>query len=384
VVGARRAAPLLAALVLLSCGKKGDPSPPLPRGPRAVSDLSVEQEGGEAILTFSYPDRLLTGASLTDLASIEVYRVVGASPAVTQPVRAPAPSGARTDEAPVASARREAMAVRQAEESFYKEARLVAALPAASLGEHSLGASVIYRDDLLPLLEKGTTVPTLAYAVVSMRREGERSPLSNLVTLAPEVPPRAPVLGEVTAEEGRICLEWTPPEEDLLGRQSSPGGYFVYRRRLPQEEYERPINASPVTGTSYVDTTVAYGSSYMYTVRATIAGKPRLEGPPAAEAGIVYNDVYPPAAPPRLDALSEANVVRLVWDAAPSPDVVGYLVFRAEGDSPPVPLTRTPVADTFFTDSSVPPGRRYRYTVRAVDGAGNLGPASAEAVAEPF
>jgi hypothetical protein len=383
VLGARRAVPFLAALALLSCGKKGDPTPPLPRGPRAVTDLSVEQEGADAVLTFSYPDRLLTGDSLIDLASIEVFRVVGASPSITQPSRAPAASGPRTDEAPVASARREAMAARQAEEAFYREAKLVASLPSASLGEHSLGASVVFRDDLLPLLEKGK-VPTLAYAVVSTRREGERSPLSNLVTLSPEVPPAAPVLGEVTAEEGRICLEWTAPREDLLGRPTTPGGYFVYRRRLPQEEYERPVNANPVTRTSYVDTSVAYGSSYLYTVRATIEGKPRLEGPPAGEAGIVYNDVYPPAAPPRLDALSEADVVRIVWDASPSNDVVGYLVFRAEGDSPPVPLTRSPVNDTFFTDSSVPAGRRYRYTVRAVDGAGNLGSPSPEAVAEPF
>src|SRR6266545_3949053 len=50
---------LVAACLTLAagCGKKGDPQAPLPRGPRAVSDLSVEQEGGEAVLTFSYPAR---------------------------------------------------------------------------------------------------------------------------------------------------------------------------------------------------------------------------------------------------------------------------------------------------------------------------------------
>ena len=366
----------------LACGKKGDPTPPLPQGPRAVSDLSVEQEGGEAVLTFSYPDRLLTGAPLTDLASIEVHRVVGASPALTAPRGGGAPGG-RTDEAPVAAARRAAEAARLAEEAFYREAKTVATLPASSLGEHSRGASVVYRDPLLPLLARGS-VPPLAYAVVSVRRDGQRSPLSNIVALSPEAPPEAPVIGELLAEEGRICLEWAAPEKDLLGRPAAPGGYFVYRRALPQEEYETPLNPMPISSTSYVDTAVGYGATYFYTVRAIPPGKPRIEGPPAEEAVIAYRDVYPPPAPARLDALSEATLVRLVWDSSPAPDVVGYLVFRADGDKPPVKLTERPVADTFYTDPSVPAGKRYRYTVRAVDAAGNVSPPSAEAVAEPF
>ncbi|MGH9366575.1 MAG: fibronectin type III domain-containing protein [Thermoanaerobaculia bacterium] len=365
-----------------ACGKKGDPQPPLPRGPRAVSDLSIEQEGAEAVLTFSYPDRLLTGAPLTDLASIEVYRVVGAGPTLAAPVAGSA-SGARTDEAPAAAARRAAQAARLAEETFYREARSVAALPASSLGEHSLGASVVYRDPLLALLAKGSA-PPLAYAVVSVRRNGERSPLSNIAILAPDVPPGAPRIDAITAEEGRICLDWTPPEKDLLGRPAEIGGYFVYRRFPSQEEYDRPLNAAPAAGTSYIDTAVGYGVSYLYTIRGTPPGKPRVEGPPAEEAAIDYRDVYPPPAPARLDALSETNLVRLVWDAVASADVVGYLVFRAEGEQPPVRLTGGPVPDTFYTDPSVPSGRRYRYSVRAVDATGNVGPPSPEAVAEPF
>ncbi len=311
---ARRVLAVLVTALLASsgCGKKGDPTPPLPRGPRAVSDLAVEQEGAQAILTFSYPDRLLTGAPLTDLASIDVYRVVGATSALTAPAGRPS-GGTSADEAPAAGARRAAQAARQAEDNFYRESRSVASLPAASLGQYSRGASVVFSDPLMPLLEKGA-VPTLAYAVVSVRGNGERSPLSNIATIAPEVPPDAPVIGEVAAEEGRICLEWSAPEKDLLGRPVEIGGYFVYRRALPQEEYGAALNRVPVTATSFVDTAVGYGASYFYTVRATVPAKPRVEGPPAEEAAILYRDVYPPPAPARLDALSEASLVRLVWD----------------------------------------------------------------------
>ena len=378
---------LLAALTALlafalACGKKGDPTPPLPRGPRAVSDLAVEQEGAEAVLTFSYPDRLLTGAPLTDLAAIEVYRVVGATSALTAP-RAGGSAGAATDEAPAAGARRAAIAARQAEEAFYREAKPAASLAASSLGQYSRGASVVYRDPLMPLFGKDH-VPALAYAVVSVRRNGERSPLSNLVTLSPEVPPDAPVLGDVLPEEGRICLEWTAPEKDLLGRPVDVGGYFVYRRSLSEDEYERPLNPSATPLTSYADTAVGYGASYVYTVRAIPLGKPRVEGPPAEEVAVVYRDVFPPGAPARLDALSEATLVRLIWDPSPAPDVAGYIVFRAEGDGEPVRLNDSPILDTVFTDENVPQGKRYRYTVRAIDAAGNIGPPSPISFAEPF
>src|SRR5215467_12524615 len=80
---------LAISLTALACGKKGDPQPPLPRGARAVSDLAVEQEGDDAVLRFTFPDRLLTGGPLTDLESIEVYRVTNAPPEMTAPRRAP-------------------------------------------------------------------------------------------------------------------------------------------------------------------------------------------------------------------------------------------------------------------------------------------------------
>jgi hypothetical protein len=383
----------LVAAALSGCGKKGDPQPPLPRGPNAVSDLSVEQEGDDAVLTFTFPDRLLTGAPLTDLEAIEVFRVIHPSPSLTAPRRA-ASAGASAGpltggttgavSLPGAAERREATNERLAEEAFYAAARSVARLSLPVIAESTRGASVVYRDSLWKLLHEEKGPPPLAYAVVSVRRNGERSPLSNIVTLDPAVAPTAPVLYAAIPEEGRICLEWLPPATDVLGRPVEVGGYMVYRRILPQEEYGAPLNAKPVTGNDYVDTTAPYGSQLVYTVRATLAKNPKVEGIPAEELGLLYRDVYPPPAPTRLDALSEGSLVRLIWAPVDSADLAGYLVFRAEGDAAPVRLTRDPVIDPFFTDRAVSQGRRYRYTVRAVDRAGNQSPPSPEAVAEPF
>ena len=394
-MGARRANPLqsvflFAAVALslvptLACGKKGDPQPPLPRGPRAISDLAVEQEAGEAVLTFSYPDRLLNGQPLTDLEAIEIYRVADPPPGLTAPKPAPSGGGSapKTDQAPVAGARRAAAAARAAEEAFLHEAARVVSLPVAEISSHTRGASVVYRDGLGPLLKDGKLPSTLAYSVVTRRRVGEKSPLSNIALLAPAVPPAAPVILAVTPEEGRICLEWLPPGGDMLGRPVELGGFFVYRRALPEEEYDKPLNEKPLRGTAYVDTGVPYGK-LVYTIRATLPDKPKVEGAPAEEAAVDYRDVFPPPAPARLDALSEAGLVRLVWDPVPAPDLAGYIVYRAEGAGEPVRLTPDPVKESFLTDTSAKPGTRYRYTVRAVDTSGNMSPPSPEAAAEPL
>ncbi len=376
---------LLAGLILctVACGKKGDPQPPLPRGPRAVLDLAVEQEGAYAVVTFSYPDRLLSGRPLSDLAAVEVYRVRDPSPSLsTRPAaQGPVP---RTDEAPGAGARRAALNARLAEEAFYKEATKIDTLPISALAQHTRGAQIVYRDPLAALLSEKKAPASLGYAVVSVRRGGERSPLSNLATLTPDLPPGAPTLLAVTPEQGRICLEWLEPDADLLGRSPvKVGGYFVYRRTLEEDEYGEPLNKAPLSGTAFVDASPPYGS-LVYTLRATVPGKPKVEGAPALEAGVDYRDVFPPPAPARLDALPEGQLVRLVWDPVTAPDLAGYAVFRAEGAGEPQRLNKDLVKDTFLNDETAQSGHRYRYTVRAVDAAGNQSAPSPEATAEVF
>jgi hypothetical protein len=383
---------LAVCLFALACGKKGDPQPPLPRGPNAVKDLAVEQEGEDAVLTFTFPDRLLTGAPLTDLDAVEVYRVVQPSPDLTAPRRAGGPPAASPGGAtgtgvinlPGAGERREATNVRIAEEAFYAASERVATLRAPEIADATRGASLVYRDPLTPLLVKESAPEPLAYAVVSVRRSGERSPLSNIVTLTPDIAPDAPQLEPPMLEEGRICLDWTPPRTNVLSQPVEVGGYRVYRRPLSDDAYDAPLNAAPVAGTSFVDTTAPYGVPLAYTVRAVLAKNPKIEGLPAEEVYALPRDVYPPKAPARVDVLSEAALVRVLWDPVDAPDLAGYVVFRAEGTSPPLRMNDAPLADPFFNDTTVKPGRRYRYTVRAVDRAGNLSAPSAEAVAEPL
>jgi hypothetical protein len=384
---------LLLIFLAVSCGKKGDPQPPLPRGPHAVSDLAVEQEGDDAVLTFTFPDRLMTGAPLTDLSSIEVYRVIKPSAALTEPRRGggagptsgvPSAGGVGVIHLPGEGARREATNERLAEQAFYREARRAATLSLSAIAELTRGASVVYRDPLSALWAHGAGMDPIAYAVISVRRNGEKSPVSNIVAMTPAVAPGAPTLTGAVPEEGRLCLEWLPPETDVLGHPAAIAGYRVYRRSLSEDEYGRPLNVEPVKGTSFVDASAPYGVPLVYTVRAVLEGNPKVEGLPAEELPVLFTDVYPPPAPTRLDALSEGNLVRLLWDPVDAPDLAGYLVFRSQDGGAPERLTKEPLADPFYTDETARQGARYRYTVRAIDRNGNQSAPSPEASAEPF
>src|SRR5262249_10522155 len=263
-------------------------------------------------------------------------------------------------------------------------AKKIDTLPIAALAQRTRGASILYRDPLGQLLASGKPPSLIGYAVVAVRRGGERSPLSNVPTLAPDIPPGNPVILAVTPEEGRVCLEWAERGSDVLGRRPAKvGGFFVYRRTLDEDEYGPPLNNVPIVGTSFIDTSPPF-TKLAYTVRATLPEKPKIEGPPAIEAAVDHRDVFPPPAPARLDALSEGKLVRLVWDPVAASDLAGYAVYGAEGWGE---LTRRPrdlIKESSLNDTTAQPGRRYRYVVRAVDTAGNQSPPSPEASAEPF
>ena len=72
----RRSLFVLAALLVLACGKRGDPKPPVPVIPQATTDLVVTQRAGQVILSWSYPALTTAGRSLTGIERISVYRYV--------------------------------------------------------------------------------------------------------------------------------------------------------------------------------------------------------------------------------------------------------------------------------------------------------------------
>jgi len=94
-------------------------------------------------------------------------------------------------------------------------------------------------------------------------------------------------------------------------------------------------------------------------------------------------DVVAPGAPSELVASTVDATIRLDWAASAASDVAGYRVYR--GTTPGVQTTGAPysgadlLTTTRFVDSDAARGTTYYYAVVAVDGAGNVSPASNEA-----
>src|SRR5438128_1707621 len=75
-----------AVMLLIACGKRGDPHPPVPVIPKATSDLVVAQRGAKVILSWSLPSLTTTGQKLASIRRIVLYRYVEELP-VAQPPR---------------------------------------------------------------------------------------------------------------------------------------------------------------------------------------------------------------------------------------------------------------------------------------------------------
>jgi len=106
-----------------------------------------------------------------------------------------------------------------------------------------------------------------------------------------------------------------------------------------------------------------------YEVRAVRGvGPAAVASAPSERRCVTELDVFAPAPPTSLSAVTREGAVDLIWEASPDLDVWGYVILRgAAGDATLQPLNAAPVLETQFTDTTVTPGTRYVYAIMAVD-----------------
>ena len=192
-------------------------------------------------------------------------------------------------------------------------------------------------------------------------------------------PPTAPTsLAANAVSPTQVDLTWTAAT-DNVGSDRLPG------RALPGRRLHRP---SPRSGhrppPSFNNTGLSASTAYR------TASAPST--PPATSASVQLDrerhdtagpDTTPPTAPTGLAANAvSATQVNLTWTAATdNVAVTGYRVERCQGAGcTTFTQVGTPTGTT-FTDTGLSAATTYRYRVRAVDAAGNLGPYSADRAA---
>jgi beta-glucanase (GH16 family) len=118
------------------------------------------------------------------------------------------------------------------------------------------GAHKALQEDFLALADAGGTI-TLAFT--STKDNAQINGL-RIIPLAP-----GPTnLSATAASSSEIDLSWTAPSGAVTG-------YNIYRGTSAGGESATPLNATPVTGTTYQDTTASPATTYYYVVRAVSA-----------------------------------------------------------------------------------------------------------------
>jgi hypothetical protein len=357
-------------LFLAGCGAPGEPTPPSPRIPVAVTDLSAQQTGDAVQLTFTIPLKATAGERLSETPAIEILR-----------------GAVKPDGSPNA-----------------KSFRTIETIPGALVGNYRAADKVQITNRVSPDDLRAYPGGVLAYRVRTRASRKRASADSNIVIV--RILPVAERITSVNTEvtESAVELVWSAPMRTSAGDPlPSIAEYRVYRGEIDPASADAAANdlaqakwKSPLTflaasaSTTYRDTSFDFGKTYLYSVRTMIREDgASVESGDSVPTIVTPRDIFPPAVPQGLVAESTVGSptnppeVELSWSINQEPDLAGYHVYRSEqADAPGQLSTSDLLLSPTYRDTSVQPGHRYWYTVTAVDRSGNESAHSAPVAVE--
>ncbi|HKW60959.1 MAG TPA: hypothetical protein VJN89_00315 [Candidatus Acidoferrum sp.] len=350
---------IFVTLLVCGCGAPGDPIPPSPLIPVAISDLAARQAGDGVELVFSLPAKTASGEKLTAPPAIEIVR------GSLKPNGTPDP----------------------------KSFQIVYTVPGAVVANYLSSGHVRFTDPISPAETKEHPGAPYAYLVRTRLSKKRASADSNVVTahLFPVPQPISSVPSQVT--ETAVNLSWPSPTQTSAGDPlSTVSGYRVYRGEIDSKvpapsgkdlstiHWVSPlVLLGPATSSSYSDTQFDFGKTYVYVVRSVISvDGNEIESDNSEPVTITPLDTFPPAPPQDLvaavlpGATPSTSVVDLSWSINLETDFAGYRVYRSEQEGSRGQLVTPDLLPTpAFRDSQVALGHRYWYAVTALDRAGN-------------
>jgi hypothetical protein len=349
---------LLTAMFCVSCGAPGEPTPPSPLIPTAITDLSARQSGDGAMLTLTLPTRAVTNERLTEPPAVEIFR-----------------GTLKADGKPDS-----------------KSFQLVYTLPGSLLDTYTTEKHIQFKDPIAPEETRAHPGATFVYRVRTRAAKKKDSADSNtvLVKLFP-APERVAGL-EVKVSEPAVELNWSAAKKTSGGAALEQlTGYRVFRgeiepasagataRDITQAKWKSSLTLlAPAPENSYRDTLFEFGKTYVYVVRAVaLVGEGSVESDDSAPVVVTPKDIYPPAAPQNLTLAvttppGSAPTADLSWSISLESDLAGYRIYRSDKqDARGQLLTTDLLPAPAYSDMSVQSGHRYWYSVTAVDRAGN-------------
>ena len=202
------------------------------------------------------------------------------------------------------------------------------------------------------------------YKIVAVDSAYNRSvPSEVAVARLPDItPPAPPIIERISSEEENLVIAWESNiEDDLLG-------YRIYRAEGSDTAQYQQINVDilPARTYRYTDRDITPGIDYYYALAALDSSNNesvRSQEYPARNNGAVYDPVAFKSAKANFN--KRAKEVALRWKVDNDNQLVGFAVYRQQGDegqlSPVTGLLKT----NEFSDKQVSPDTRYYYEIRA-------------------
>ena len=325
--------------VLGACGSPGEPLPPSLELARPVSDLRALRKGNTVILTWTAPTSTTDRHNIRHPGPTEICRASGRLQQCGEPI---------------------------------------AMLPPTN--NHDQDVSRTYTDTLRSFsLDPDAK---FVYAIEVQNSYGKSAGPSNQVQVpaAPTLPAPSDLKAQLSGDG--VHLSWAPATDV----PQSPGVLFIYRLY----RQETGTNAQAVAGEvplradsapSFVDNSIEWGKTYEYRIRIVTfiqqsqGTTQQVQGDESQAVTILAQDVFPPATPSGLQAVSsgpgQKRFIDLVWAPDTDADIAGYNVYRRRENEQPVKINSDLVKTPRFADPGVQPGTKYFYSVTAVDLRGN-------------
>jgi hypothetical protein len=362
------AIPLVGFILLGGCASPGEPIERKAPVPEPVKDLAATQSGNDVVLTFSLPTEALDHRQLEQTPTVEIYRNF----------IAPAATSANASSSPAVPA-------------------LLVTMPASVVDQYTRRGGVRYSDSLKTDDFAQHPNATVEYMVRTRESEKKSSPDSNLAMIR-VYPTPLPISDVKTVfDRTSVNLTWTPPQKPPIGDTPPIASYRIYRGEVEggsgpgmnvtnaELKLKTPLlKIGESDSPSFSDAQAVLDTRYVYSVRSVVQyPAAAIESSDSNFAMITPRDLFPPAAPQGLlvvqvPAQGDTPAhLELSWAISPEPDIAGYNVYRSDsqgtrGARQNQDLLLTPA----FRDISLAPGKRYFYSVTAVDRSGNESDAS--------
>jgi hypothetical protein len=331
-------------LMMAGCGLPAAPQPPSLHLPEPVTDLTAARYGDEVHLHWTMPKRTTDKVLLKGVQQARICRHIENGPCDT--------------------------AANQAFDPV-KPADFV--------------------DHLPPPIASGSP-RLMAYTVELLNHAGQSAdPSNSAITAAGAAPPQV-VDFTAAAQPDGVLLQWRSAGGNeilrihrvLVAEPGSPKPSQIAGVPMPPEQ------TLEVTGPDQgraLDRDAALDHTYRYTLervlKLTLAGKAfEVLSAPSTTVTIDARDVFPPATPRDLQAIADpdARAIDLSWSPNTEPDLAGYIIYRRDTASSASAVRISPpdLVAPSFRDPNAQPGRRYAYSVSAIDRDGNQSSRSTE------